>query len=57
MITFIAGRIELAADKSLEEGQAKYRAYFVNTSIYRKYQNDVATILCTDGYGDSIVEV
>lgn len=56
MITFIAGRIELAADKSLEEGQAKYRAYFVNTSIYRKYQNEVDTILRTDGYESVIVD-
>lgn len=55
MVTFIAGRIELAKDSSLEEGQAKYKAYFVNTSIYVKYQPDVDAILVQDGYGDCIV--
>lgn len=56
MITFIADRIANAADKSLQQGQDKYRAYFVNTALYRKYQNDVNTILRTDGYADTIVE-
>lgn len=55
MITFIAGRIMLDADKSLEKGQDKYRAYFVRTHIYRKYQDDVDTILRTDGYSNVIV--
>lgn len=55
MIPFVAGRIMVAADKSLEEGQDKYRAYFVNTSLYRKYQSDVDTILRTDGYAEVIV--
>lgn len=55
MITFIAGRIELARDKSLEEGQAKYRAYFVNTTLYLKYKSEVDAILIQDGYGDCIV--
>lgn len=56
MITFIAKRIMAEADKSLEQGQDKYRAYFVNTLIYAKYKNDVDTILRTDGYFDVIVE-
>lgn len=55
MITFIAGRIMLDADKSTQQGQDKYKAYFVNTSIYHKYKNDVDTILRTDGYIDVIV--
>lgn len=55
MITFIAGRIKDARDKSLEEGQAKYRAYFVNTSLYLKYKADVDSILIQDGYSDCIV--
>lgn len=55
MITFIAGRIEAEADKSLELGQAKYRAYFVNTLIYAKYKPDVDAILIQDGYADCIV--
>jgi len=56
MITFIADRIANAADKSLQQGQDKYRAYFVNTALYRKYQEDVNTILQTDGYAETIVE-
>lgn len=55
MSTFIASRIILEADKSIEQGQDKYRAYFINTSLYRKYQNDVDTILRTDGYEKVIV--
>lgn len=57
MVTFIAGRIEAEADKSLELGQAKYRAYFVNTLIYTKYKPDVDAILIQDGYTDCIVGV
>lgn len=55
MVTFIAGRIEADADKSLEAGQDKYRAYFVNITIYERYRNDVEAILIQDGYGDCIV--
>jgi len=57
MITFIAGRIESSRQISLEEGQAKYKAYFVNTSLYLKYKADVDAILIQDGYGDCIVTV
>lgn len=55
MITFIAQRIELEREKSLEAGQAKYRAYFVNTTLYLKWKADVDAILIQDGYGDCIV--
>lgn len=55
MITFIAGRIMLDVDKSIQQGQDKYKAYFVNTSIYHKYKNEVDTILRADGYADVIV--
>lgn len=55
MVTFIAGRIELEADKSLEAGKDKYRAYFVNITIYERYRKDVEAILIQDGYGDCIV--
>ena len=57
MGTFIAKMIMTQADNSLEKGQAKYRAYFVNTSIYAKWQNEVDTILKTEGYEDCIVTV
>lgn len=59
MVTFIATKIEEAAEISLEKGQAKYRAYFVRKSakrLYGKYQEDVNTILSTDDYADVIVE-
>ena len=55
MSTFMAGRIELAKETSLDAGQDKYRAYFVNTLIYAKYKADADTILTTDGDGDCIV--
>ncbi|WPK10603.1 hypothetical protein R6U77_11995 [Lysinibacillus louembei] len=55
MVTFIAGRIMLEADKSMQQGQDKYKAYFVNTSIYHKHKDVVDTILRTDGYTDVIV--
>lgn len=55
MSAFIARMIIKAADKSLEAGQAKYRAYFVKTKIYANYKDDVDTILRTDGYEDVIV--
>lgn len=55
MSTFIAQRIMKAADVSEEKGQAKYRAYFVKTSIYLKWKEDVDTILEVDGYDYCIV--
>lgn len=55
MSTFIARMIEQAAERSEEQGKAKYRAYFVRTSIYAKWKPDVDTILITDGYEDIIV--
>lgn len=55
MATFIAQRIITAARISLEDGQAKYRAFFINTALYAAYKSDTDTILTTDGYGDCIV--
>ena len=43
------------ADRSIEAGQNKYRAYFVKTKLYEKWRNDVETILITDGYEECIV--
>lgn len=57
MIPFIAGRIELARETSLEAGRAKYKAYFVNTKIYvKRYKADVDALLIQDGYEDCIVD-
>lgn len=38
MTTFIARRIIEEADKSIEAGQKKYRAYFVKTRLYKRWK-------------------
>ena len=43
------------ADKSVEAGQNKYRAYFVRIKIYEKWREEVESILVTDGYEECIV--
>lgn len=55
MTTFIAMMIEREADKRLEQGQDKYRAYFVNTRLYEKWREEVNSILEVDGYKDVII--
>jgi len=55
MATFIALMIMQSADRSLEAGQDKYRAYFVNTKIYERFRADTETILQAEGYGNCIV--
>lgn len=58
MVTFIAQMVKDAREVSLEKGQAKYRAYFVRKSakrLYGRYQEDVDTVLTTDGYENCIV--
>ena len=55
MDKFIAKMIKAQADISLEKGQEKYRAYFVNTPIYAKWKESVDAILVADGYADCIV--
>ena len=55
MSAFIARAIEKKAKISIEEGQAKYRAYFVKTTLYLDWKEDVDAILEVDGYGDCIV--
>lgn len=55
MEKFIVDRVKAQAGISIEKGQEKYRAYFVNTSIYAKYQTAVDDILTTEGYAACIV--
>jgi hypothetical protein len=55
MESFVARMIKQNADVSLEQGQEKYRAYFINTSIYSKYKTGVDEKLVEDGYGNVIV--
>ena len=56
MTTFITRMIMKEADKSTAAGQKKYRAYFVRTSLYKNWKEDVNTILKIDGYEDVIVD-
>jgi len=55
MAPFIATMIMKAGKVSEASGQARYRAYFINTLIYAGYKADVDTILETEGYGNLIV--
>ena len=55
MREFIAEMIKNARDESLEKGQAKYRAYFIKTTLWKRYKSDVDAILTVDGYADCIV--
>ena len=55
MTEFIANRIIQAAKISTENGINKYKAYFVNTSLYEAWRADVNTILELEGCGACIV--
>lgn len=55
MANFITRMIVKEADKSLEKGQKKYRAYFIDTALYAKYKEDVDASLIEKGYQDVIV--
>ena len=55
MSTFIAQQIMKQADVSIEKGQAKYRSYFIKTSLYSKWKEEVDTILEIEGYEECIV--
>lgn len=55
MREFIAEMIKDARKEGLAAGQAKYRAYFVNTKLWAKYKADVDAILTIDGCADCIV--
>lgn len=55
MSSFIAQQIIKQAKISTEKGQAKYRAYFIKTSLYLNWKEEVDTILEVDGYEECIV--
>ena len=57
MVGYIVKTIKRARAISLEAGQAKYRAYFVNTLNYAEEKIDLDVILGTDGFADCIVTV
>ena len=55
MAPFIAMMVMKARKTSLEAGQTRYRAYFMNTVLYLAYKADTDTILQAEGYEDCIV--
>ena len=58
MLGFITMVIEDDFDANgLTSAQAKYRAYFINTTRYVRFKADVDTNLQTGGYGDCIVTI
>lgn len=55
MVAFIARMIERAAESSIAAGRMKYKAYFVRTKLYARYQDDVNAILISDGYEEIVL--
>jgi hypothetical protein len=55
MAEFIASRVISAREVSLKNGQAKYRAYFVDLKIYARYKASVDAILIAEEAEDCIV--
>lgn len=55
MAAYFYRTIKRARATSLEAGQAKYRAIFINTDEYLEFKADVDTALEIDGLGDCIV--
>lgn len=58
MVTYISKKIEEAGQISETKGQAKYKAYFsgrAKQKLYGEYQEDVDTVLETDGFEFCIV--
>ena len=55
MYKFISRMIEESVKESLEAGQNKYRAYFINTILYAKYKEKVDKKLIADGFKEVIV--
>ena len=55
MDKFISRMIEESVKERLESGQNKYRAYFINTILYAKYQAKVDKKLIADGFKEVIV--
>ena len=55
-MAFIVKQIEKARKISMDAGQAKYRAYFINTSRNASLKEATDQMLIADGFGDCIVE-
>ena len=57
MSSFIAQQIIKQAKISIENGQIKYRAYFIKTSIYLDWKEEVDSILEIEGYEDCMISI
>lgn len=55
MAEFIANRILEAKEKGIENGKAKYRAYFIDLKIYARYKAAVDAILVAEDAESCIV--
>lgn len=55
MSSFIAQQIIKQAKINTEKGKNKYRAYFIKTSIYLDWKEEVDSILELDGFEECIV--
>ena len=55
-MAFIVKQIEKARKISLEAGQDKYIAYFINTSRNASLKEATDQMLIADGFADCIVE-
>ena len=55
-MAFIVKQIEKARKISVEAGQAKYRAYFINTSRNVSLKEATEQMLIADGFAECIVE-
>ena len=55
IINELSDLIEKARKISLEAGQAKYRAYFLNTSRNASLKEETDQMLIADGFVDCIV--
>lgn len=55
-MAFIVKKIEKARKISREAGQAKYRAYFLNTNRNESLKGATDQMLIADGFADCIVE-
>lgn len=53
---FIANSIMASKKDSIENGQEKYRAYFIKTGIYTKHEQPVCDILMENDCADCIVK-
>lgn len=58
MVPYIVMNIEGVKDSvGLAAAQDRYRALFINTTLWSRYKSDVDATLSFDGYSDCIVTI